>query len=221
MCGRYTLANPDGLDPEELGLPGRPEDLVPRYNVAPTQAAPVIPNVVPRRVAWFRWGLLPSWARDPSLAARLINARAETLVEKPAFRDAFRRRRCLVLADGFYEWRREGRARAPFRFRRRDGRVFAFAGLWESWRSPEGADLRTFTIITTSANPTVAPIHDRMPVILPREAYDPWLDPRPVDPRAVAPWLVPCPDDLLVVEQVSPAVNAATRDDPACIEPVR
>ncbi len=221
MCGRYTLANREGVDPEEFRLRGLPPEWVPRYNIAPTQIAPVIPNVVPREVAWFRWGLLPSWARDPSLAARLINARAETLVEKPAFRDAFRRRRCLVLADGFYEWRREGRARVPFRIRRRDGRVFAFAGLWESWRSPEGADIRTFTIITTGANAVVAPVHDRMPVILPREAYDPWLDPRPADLRALTRWLVPCADDLLVADRVSSLVNAATRDEPACIEPVR
>ncbi len=219
MCGRYTLCEP--WDPEDFGLKSLPPDLQPRYNIAPTQAAPVVPNRLPRQVAWFRFGLIPSWAQDPSIASRLINARAETLQEKPAFRDAFRRRRCLVLADGFYEWRKEGRLRVPFRFRRRDRRVFAFAGLWETWRSPEGSELRTFAIITTGANAVVAPVHDRMPVILAREAYDTWLDPAPVDTRALARLLVPCPDDLLEGYQVSPLVNLATRDEPACIEPIQ
>ncbi len=221
MCGRYTLADSEALDPSDFGLIQVPSGLSPRYNIAPTQPAPVIPNWLPREVAFFRWGLIPSWARDPTIASRLINARAETLVQKPAFREAFRRRRCLVLADGFYEWRRDRRSRVPFRFRRRDSRVFAFAGLWESWRSPEGREVRSFTIITTGANAVVAPVHDRMPVVLPREAHDPWLDPSPADPAALAHWLRPCPDNLLVAYEVSPLVNSAVRDDPACIAPVR
>lgn len=221
MCGRYTLTSCENFDPTDFGLSRCPPEIPPRYNIAPTQAAPVIPNRVPREVAYFRFGLVPSWARDTAIASRCINARAETLSERPAFRDAFRRRRCLVLADGFYEWRREGRLRVPYRFRRRDGRVFAFAGLWETWRSREGASLRTFAIITVSANALVAPVHDRMPVILPSEAFDSWLDPGPVDPRDLTPWLIACPEDLLEAYEVSPLVNSTTRDEPALIEPVR
>ncbi len=221
MCGRYTLADCEDFDPADLGLTGVPSDLTPRYNIAPTQPAPVVPNRLPREVAFFRWGLIPSWARDPNIASRLINARAETLSERPAFRDALRRRRCLVLADGFYEWRKVGRSRVPFRFRQRDRRVFAFAGLWESWRSPDGSDVRTFAIVTTIANAVVAPVHDRMPVLLPREAYDPWLDPALADPADLVRWLRPCPDALLEAYEVSPLVNTATRDDPTCIAPVQ
>lgn len=219
MCGRYTLAGCEEFDPAEFGLSHYPSNMTPRYNIAPMQVAPVVPNRAPRQVGWLRWGLIPSWAKDGRIASRLINARAETITERPAFREAFRRRRCLVLADGFYEWRREGRQRIPFYVRRRDRRVFAFAGLWETWRSPEGGILETFAIITTAANAVVAPIHDRMPVILPRDAYDPWLTTSTADPAEFMKWLRPCPDDLLEAYEVSPVVNAVSRDDPTCIVP--
>jgi putative SOS response-associated peptidase YedK len=223
MCGRFTLATPPALLAEVFELSDVP-DLAPRYNIAPTQWSPVIRSsaAAPARgLALLRWGLIPPWATDPAIGSRLINARAETVADKPAFRGAFRHRRCLVPADGFYEWAKVGPARQPWHFRRADGAPFALAGLWERWRGPDGADVETFTILTTEANDVVRPVHPRMPVILPADAYAAWLDIELTEGRHLAPYLVPAPADLLTTFPVSPRVNAPTMDDPACVAPLR
>ena len=179
MCGRFLLHTPVDTLQRAFGFAERP-NLRPRYNIAPTQTVPIVrqKDGGGRELALVRWGLIPSWAKEAGIGGRLINARAETVAEKPAFRGAFRKRRALVPADGFYEWRkREGdRPKQPLLVRRRDGQPFAFAGLWEHWRGPEG-EVETCTILTTEANAALAPIHDRMPVILDPACYDRWLDP--------------------------------------------
>lgn len=222
MCGRFTL----GLTPEELAeafaLDELPEGELPRYNIAPSQQVAALTTPRPRRVTWLRWGLVPSWARDPAIGARLINARAETLAEKPSFRDAFRRRRCLILADGFYEWKKEGSTKRPFHLRRRDGQPFAMAGLWEVWKGPdEGAEpLRTCAIVTTRPNDLVRRIHDRMPAILPPDRRASWLGSQEGDPAALAALLAPIPPEELEAFPVSPRMGSAAFDDPKCVEPV-
>jgi len=221
MCGRFTLwlqfgdlvkAFPDLIFPEPLP---------PRYNIAPTQDAAVVPNDGLKQVQLFRWGLLPFWAKDPSIGNRMINARAETAAQKPAYRAAYRRRRCLVLADGFYEWRKEpgSRTKTPMYIRLMSGEPFAFAGLWEVWR-PDDTPLFTYTIITTEPNALVEPIHNRMPVILPREAYDRWLDPTEQRPGSFNDLLVPYPAEEMVAYPVSTYVNSPGNDSPACVAPV-
>lgn len=238
MCGRYTLTDPGEELLRQFGLPELPPGYRPRYNIAPTQPVTAIIAVEgERRIGMLRWGLVPSWAKDPSIGNRMINARAETVAEKPAFRAALRRRRCLIPADGFYEWQRRDGRKQPVRFVASDGGVFAFAGLWERWRPPtsmqseaqvdesSGDEARepvlfTCTLITTSANDFVRPVHDRMPVILPPEAYDPWLDPSLHDPQAVLPLLRAAPEDALRVYDVSTLVNAPANDVPTCIEPI-
>jgi putative SOS response-associated peptidase YedK len=209
MCGRFALS----LSPAELKLVFDllqvPSDVVPRYNIAPTQDVLMVTADDRRAAAWARWGLIPSWARDPKIGAKAINARAETVAEKPTFRAALRRRRCLVLADGFYEWKRRGGKKTPMFIRRRSREAFAFAGLWETW-----GEITSCTIITTSANALVAPIHDRMPVILARDAHDEWLD------RGTRELLRPCSSEDLEAFPVSTLVNSVANDVPACIEPV-
>jgi putative SOS response-associated peptidase YedK len=190
------------------------------YNVAPGTAAPVVVNLERPLVTAHRWGLVPHWARDPKMGYRMINARAETLAEKPAFRAAIRRRRCLVLADGFYEWRKQGRQKTPFYIRRRSGGLLTLAGLWESWKQPDGESLRSFTIITVGPNRLLEPIHDRMPAILGPDARDRWLDPDPADPATLAPLLAPCAEDELEAFEVSTLVNSPANDSSRCIEPV-
>ncbi len=223
MCGRFTLA----LDTEALRqafpwLTLPEHDLRPRYNIAPTQPVAVVINNHPQQLDFFAWGLIPPWAKDPTIGSRLINARAETLAEKPAFRNAYRRRRCLILADGFYEWRKEaGTARkTPMYIRLKSGEPFAFAGLWEVWNSPLGDVVLSCTIITTTANDLVATIHDRMPVILPREAYDHWLDPEERRPAELAPLLKPYAAEEMEAYAVSTQVNSPAYDGPECILPV-
>jgi putative SOS response-associated peptidase YedK len=217
MCGRFKLeASGDDLV-VEFALASAPR-IRPRYNIAPTQAALTIrPGTegLPEGHV-LRWGLVPSWAREPSIGSRMINARAETVADKPAFRSAFRRRRCLVPADGFYEWQKQGRIRVPHLLRMRDGRPFAFAGLWESWEGPDGA-LETFTILTTEPNTLVAPIHDRMPVILAPGARETWL--HDDDPHALAALLRPFDPDAMEALAVSRAVNDTRFDDPSCAQP--
>ncbi len=222
MCGRFTLT----ADPEQLrqafpwlNLPG---NIQPRYNIAPTQAVAVVPNDGKRQLDFFIWGLVPFWAKEPQIGNRMINARAETLAEKPAFRAAFRRRRCLVLADGFFEWRAiPGRkAKIPTYIRMRDGVPFAFAGLWESWNAPDGSNLLSCTIVTTQPNELLQPIHNRMPVILPAQAYDLWLDPGELDPHQLQPLLKPFSAQSMVAYPVSTLVNNPTNDAPDCIVPV-
>jgi len=198
-----------------------PDHLEPRYNIAPSQPVLVIPNRGPRRLRPARWGLVPHWAADPAIGHRLINARAETLATRPAFRDAVALRRCLIPADGFYEWQRAGGRRTqPFYVRRRDGSPFAFAGLWDVWRAPDGERIASCTIVTTDSNALLAPIHDRMPVILDEVAYDAWLDPRPRAAAALEGLLVPFAAAPLEAYPVSTLVNTPANDDPQCIAPL-
>jgi putative SOS response-associated peptidase YedK len=222
MCGRFSLSTPGETLKELFGLDAVPE-LEPRYNIAPAQSVPVVlraGHVAGPVLVMKRWGLVPWWATDPKLGARMINARAETLTSKPAFRDAVRERRCLVPADGFYEWVQDGRRRQPIHFHLKDGQPFAFAGLWELWR-PAGADaLDTFTIITTRANELVAPVHDRMPVILPEEWWEDWLDPRRAPDDALMARLGPLPADRMAGFRVDPRVNSPLVDDAACVAPL-
>lgn len=208
MCGRFTLT----VDPAELqelfGLSEpAPAGLMPRYNIAPTQPVAVIPNQEPRRLELFRWGLIPSWAKDPKIGNSLINARAETAAEKPAFRAALRRRRCLIPADGFYEWKKSGRTKTPMYIQMRSGLPFAFAGLWDVWSAPDGSTVPTCTILTTTANALVRGIHDRMPVILPPEAFDLWLTPGELPAAEVQAWLRPFAAEAMTARAVSSRVN--------------
>jgi putative SOS response-associated peptidase YedK len=223
MCGRYTQLRSwsELVQLYRITETGPPPNLPPRYNVAPTQVMPVVRTARDgggRELALLRWGLVPSWAKSIDVGARMINARAETVADKPAFRNAFRRRRCLVVADGFYEW--QGRAsgpKQPYFITVAGDRPFAFAGLWEVWAPAEGERVETFTIVTTEANAACAPIHNRMPVILDEPAFDLWLDTgRPVD--AARPLLQPYTGDLTIVP-VGRRVNDVRNDDPACIQP--
>lgn len=217
MCGRYTLTVT--IDDLHALLPGfeiRAEP-VPRYNVAPTQLMPVAFNDE-RAVTPARWGLIPSWAKDAAIGSRMINARAETLAEKPSFRDCFKKRRCLVPATGFYEWRKEeGKTRkTPFLIRAPEGQPFTFAGLWDAWRSPEGV-IRSFTIITTSPNERVAPIHDRMPIIVPASDRESWLSADAREPSELASLLTPYAGELEILE-VSTMVNSPANESPDCLQ---
>lgn len=214
------MAAPEEWIRAEFGLDQLSLDLRPRYNIAPTQAVlAVVRGPDGLRAGWLRWGLIPYWAKDESIGNRLINARSETLGEKPSFREAFRKRRCLIVADGFYEWRRTGETKTPVWIHRASRRPFAFAGLWERWRSPEGEPIVSCTIVTTEAIDTLRPIHPRMPVILPPDARDVWLDPDSA-PDALERVLRPYPDDDLRFHEVSTLVNSPRNDDPECIEEV-
>ena len=231
MCGRFTLIAWDEV--ERRFLPAGSgmamirerfggEDPAPRYNIAPTQDVLAITNEGESNAARFmRWGLVPRWARDVSIGNRMINARAETLAERPSFRVAFRRRRCLVVADSFYEWKREGRGRTPMRIRLEDGGIFAFAGLWESWTGPGGRRILSCAIVTTAANEFMASIHDRMPVILSPDSEAFWLDPDVQDTDALSELLTPYPSERMAAYEVSSVVNSAANDGPECVVPVR
>lgn len=222
MCGRFTLrAEPDEVAEILPGLqvgawPG------PRYNIAPSQPVPTVLNESPRVLTWTRWGLIPAWAKDPQIGNRLINARAETLLEKPSFRVPFLRRRCLIVADGFYEWPQkvEGKPRTPVYFRLKGHRPFAFAGLWDRWQDPSGEVLTTCTIITTEPNDLVAVVHDRMPVILRPEWVERWLDPDVRDPETLMEALKPYPAEAMEAYPVSRLVNDPRVDSPECIRPI-
>ena len=217
MCGRYTLSTPAGRLAEEFQLDSSAE-IIPSYNVAPTQqVAAVLEDEGGRRLEMLRWGLVPSWADDPDIGARMINARSETAPEKPSFRRAFRGRRCLIAADGFYEWKREEGGKQPYYFRMQDGRPFAFAGLWESW-DKGGGELLTCAILTTRPNSVAEEIHDRMPVILPHDAYNAWLDPD-ADREELGELMIPYPGDDLETYPVSRFVNSPRNNDERCIEP--
>ncbi len=221
MCGRFTLtASPDELQdafPEFVV----PPQMTSRFNIAPTQPIAVVINDGRGVVDFYSWGLVPSWAKDPGLGSQLINARAETLAEKPSFRAAFRRRRCLVLSDGFFEWQaipgRKGKV--PQYIRLKSGEPFAFAGLWEQWFSPDGSEIRSAAIITTEPNSLMAPIHNRMPVILPRSTYAAWLSPAEQPPQVLQPLLGAYPAEEMTHYPVSTFVNSPANDNPACIQP--
>jgi putative SOS response-associated peptidase YedK len=217
VCGRFTLTTPPELIAEHFGLDDVPP-LGPRYNIAPTQPVPVVRKTAQgRRLEMLRWGLVPSWAGDPSIGNRLINARAETVADKPSFRSAYRRRRCLVVADGFFEWKRVGVRKQPMYIRLRDQAPFAFAGLWESWHRDQPDAVESCTLITTGPNALLATIHDRMPVILHPDDYARWLDPGAGDPARL---LRPYPAAEMTAHPVSRRVNSPANDDPACVEAI-
>jgi putative SOS response-associated peptidase YedK len=212
-------ADPDTLL-DELGPVALPEGFAPRYNIAPSQPAAVLTNREPQRVRMHHFGLIPHWAKDRSSGYRMINARRETVADKPAFRDAFRARRCLVLADGFYEWQRTDGGKQPHVVRLRSRRPFTFAGLWTVWHPPEGPAVPSCTIITAPAVGPLAHIHDRMPVIVPAPSRAAWLHPDPRDPADLAPLLDDTPVADLALQPVSDYVNAPAHEGPECIAPV-
>jgi len=222
MCGRFTLTVDPGQLQEAFPWASIPEEFPPRYNVAPTQPVAVIPNDGQNRMDFFVWGLIPSWAKDPEIGNRLINARAETLAEKPTFRSAFKRRRCLVLADGFYEWQPETgkKTKIPMYIQLVSKKPFAFAGLWEIWKANDGSEIRSCTIITTRPNPLVEEIHNRMPVILDPKHYELWLSPEQKESGLLAPILQPYPANEMNAYPVSRLVNSPNNDQPDCILPV-
>lgn len=233
MCGRFTLKQPaeaiaavlasassskQTFDVEKL------PELSAQYNIAPTQmVATVLSNAESdkREFHFLRWGLIPSWAKDMSMGAKLINARAETVAEKPAFRSAFKHRRCLVLADGFYEWQRIDGKKQPFYFGLQDGQPFCFAGLWEQWESPEKEKVVSCTILTTVANEVLKPIHDRMPVVLDKKYYDLWLDPQVQKPESLKELLHPYPASAMTAYPVSTLVNNPKYNNADCINSIR
>jgi len=218
MCGRYVIKTPPALMREAFGY-GEQPNFPPRYNVAPTQPIPVVRLVDGRRTfALLRWGLIPSWVKDPRGFSLLINARAESVLEKPAFRNAMRRRRCLIPADGFYEWKREGARKRAFMARPKG--LVAFAGLWEPWMGPNGEEVDTACIVTTAANRTLRSLHDRMPAVIPPDAFDRWLDCANVEAEAALTLLAPAPEDLFDAYEVSTAVNRTANDSPDLIEPL-
>ena len=223
MCGRYVLKRKD-LEAlmAQLGVKD-PRDFVSRYNIAPTTVVPAIrwrKESHTREAVGLQWGLVPFWSKDASGSARLANARAEGIATKPSFREAFRQRRCLVPASGFYEWQTLGRQKFPWFFQQRDETPFLLAGLWEHWRGAEGRTLETCSLITTTPNEVVRPLHDRMPVILREAAIDLWLDPAIEDPGVLAPLLTPLPGAYMKATPVSPRVNNVRYEDPDCLEPV-
>jgi putative SOS response-associated peptidase YedK len=220
MCGRYVItSSPEAIRalfryPEQPNFP-------PRYNVAPTQPVPIVRiSERARGFALVRWGLIPAWVKDPREFSLLINARGETIGEKPAFRNAMQRRRCLFPADGFYEWKADRGAKRPYFIRPRSGGPIAFAGLWETWMGPNGEEVDTACIVTTRANDVLAPIHDRMPVVVAPEAFDLWLDSAKVDAATAAALIAPAPEDLFEAVEVSTAVNRTANDSADLIEPV-
>jgi len=218
MCGRFVIELSPELVARFFGLAGTP-DLPPRYNVAPTQPVPVIREASDgsRRLSMMRWGLVPSWAKD--IGDGLINARCETVNEKPSFRQTFRRRRCIIPASGFYEWQKVEKLKVPYYIHMVDSSPMPFAGIWEAWCSPDGQVMESCAILTTSANAKIAPIHDRMPVILHPSAFGLWLDRQVHEAERLAPLFAPCPADQLVSYPVSPLVNSPANDTTACIKP--
>jgi putative SOS response-associated peptidase YedK len=224
MCGRYRLTAKERYLRDHFGLDDDPS-WTPRWNIAPTQQVATVRQDArePRRIfRLVRWGLIPYWAKDPAMGFKTINAQAETAVEKPAFREAMRRRRCLIPADGFYEWQKiTPQEKQPYHFSMLDDSVFALAGLWESWRDPAGQTIETCTILTTKPNALVAAVHDRMPAILTPESYDLWLDPGITDPSRVIECLTPFDARLMKKYPVSTRVNRAENDDPECAQEIQ
>ncbi len=220
MCGRYLLISPVEAMRRFFDVGGL-LNLPPRYNIAPTQDAPVVrlDQQGRRELILMRWGLVPPWAKDLSMGARCINARAESVERKPAFRDAFQNRRSLVPTDGFFEWEKKGKARQPWRIGPAEGGLMALAGLWERWRAPDGSVVRTYAVITTEANELIAPLHERMPAVLPPEEFGEWLDPGTPAER-LRQMLRPYPSARTKAYPVSPRVNNVRNDDPGCIEPL-
>ncbi len=222
MCGRFVLT----VDPADLqeAFPEFtfPSQYAARYNIAPTQPVLAIPNNGTGKADFFVWGLIPSWAKDPAIGNRMINARAETLAEKPSFRGPLKYRRCLILADGFFEWQAQAasKSKIPHCIRMKSAKPFAFAGLWEDWLAPDGSNIKSCTIITTQPNELMAPIHNRMPVILPPNAYAQWLDKGPQQAAGLLPLLQPYPADEMIAYPVSTLVNSPANDRLEILTPV-
>ena len=221
MCGRFTLTvNPADLQ-ETFQDYSFPQQFAPRFNIAPTQPVLAIPNDEQNTADFFIWGLIPMWAKDPSIGNRMINARGETLEEKPAFRGSLKYKRCLVLADGFYEWKSSPgkKIKTPFFIHMKNRKPFAFAGLWDSWSGPDGSQIKSCTIITTEPNELTSIIHDRMPAILHPRDYTKWLDPSPQTPEQLKPLIKPFPAELMNAYPVSTLVNTPANDTPELVVP--
>lgn len=224
MCGRYSQTQSAEIIAQVFQI-DNVSTLKPRYNIAPTQSVPTVLQTsasTNRQFKLLHWGLIPSWAKDPKMGARLINARAETVAEKPAFRSAFRQRRCLVLADGFYEWQQQEdkKQKQPFYIRLSDRHPFAFAGLWEHWEDATGEEIESCTLLTTEPNELMCPIHNRMPVILDPKDYDLWLDLEVKKSELLQPLLRPYPSEEMTAYPVSKAVNKPSNDSTECIESI-
>jgi len=221
MCGRFVLAATGGELAAVYALAAIPE-LAPHYNIAPSQQVAVVraASSGERELAMLRWGLIPPWAKDASIGSRLINARSETILEKPSFKGAFRARRCILPASGFYEWQRRGRERIPRYFRLRDGAPMSLAGVWERWRSPEGETLESCTILTTAANDLVRPLHERMPVLLDEASFGRWLHDPPAEAESLLELLTPYSAERMEAWVVSRDVNRTGYDHPECIRPL-
>jgi putative SOS response-associated peptidase YedK len=220
MCGRFVLISDAQTIQTAFDLTSVPHETVARFNIAPTQPVAVITNENPHELTYHRWGLIPSWSKDMKIGSTLINARSESVEEKPSFRTAFKRRRCLIPVDGFYEWKKQADdSKTPMFIHMKGNTIFAFAGLWEIWNSPEGDEIRTCSILTTDANPFMATIHHRMPVILPPSEYATWLadDQSPGILRGLLKQYDP---DAMTAYEVSRFVNKPSNDTPECIEPV-
>jgi putative SOS response-associated peptidase YedK len=223
MCGRFTLTvDASELQDQFLWINIPANSVQPRFNISPTQPVAVVPNNGLNQLDYFVWGLIPSWSKDPKIGSRLINARSETLAEKPSFRSAYRRRRCLILADGFYEWNQSpGRdQKTPYFIHLKDHKPFAFAGLWEIWFDPDGSEIRSCTIITTEPNDFMRTLHNRMPAILPPAAYSTWLSPDELAPEKLNQYLKAYDPELMSAYPVSRAVNNPSIDQPELIQPV-
>jgi putative SOS response-associated peptidase YedK len=223
MCGRYKLSRRKQVVEEYFDCASGEEDWSPRFNIAPTQPVLVMrqnPKEPIRDLSLLRWGLVPSWAKDSSTAASMINARAETASTKPAFRDALKSRRCLIPADGFYEWVRTGKAKQPYCFEVNEGELFAFAGIWDRWKDPSGDWVKTCSILTTTPNAVTAAVHDRMPVILDPDAYDVWLDPGMTNVAAASELLKPFDARLMRCNPVTTRINHVANDDQECSVPL-
>ena len=223
MCGRFTLFTSLKELTDRFGLDSFPVNLSPSYNIAPTQPVLTVRSMPgsSRQVQadFMRWGLIPAWAKDASLGARMINARSETASVKPSFQSAFRKRRCLILADGFYEWKKTPAGKQPTRIQMKGGSPFAFAGLWESWNNPEGRTVHSCSILTMAANSFMKKIHDRMPLILQKDNESKWLDSSKNDPEEIKEMIEELPNDCFESWNVSKLVNTPTNNNPGCIEP--
>jgi putative SOS response-associated peptidase YedK len=219
MCGRYVITSSPEAIRQLFGYAEQP-NFPSRYNVSPTQPVPIVRLVEGKRqFALVRWGLIPGWVKDPRTFSLLINARGESVCDKPAFRNAMKRRRCLLPADGFYEWKQEGATKRPYFVRPKSGGPLAFAGLWETWTGPNGEEQETAAIVTTRANRTLSAIHDRMPVIVEQAAFDFWLDGGKVDAKTAEALIVPAREDLLEAYEITSAVNRVANDSPMLLQP--
>jgi putative SOS response-associated peptidase YedK len=223
MCGRYRLSRRKQIIKEHFDTVGWQDDLNPRYNIAPTQLVPVIrqhPKEPIRQLSLMKWGLIPHWAKDPSIASSTINAKSETAATKPAFRDPFKYRRCLIPADAFYEWKRNGTSKQPYCFVVNNGELFAFAGLWDGWKNAEGQLVKSCSILTTTPNAVTSAVHDRMPVILHPDSYGLWLDPGMQNVAAISELLKPFDPSLMRCYPVSTRINHVANDGEECCLPV-